>query len=105
MNTKLQFQNCTSCQQFIELSNIDHPQTKFGARSCFHICMLVILSKRGSLYDLTSCLSARSHVPSGKGVSVPGPMLLWGIAVPGGLCPGGSLKELKFIARAKMWNP
>ena len=34
----------------------------------------------GSLYDVTSCLAAWSHVPS-RGVSIPGPMFL----------PGGSL--------------
>ena len=44
----------------------------------------VILStgRRGSLYDVTSCLAAWYHVPS-MGVSVSGPMFLLG-----GLCPG-----------------
>ena len=36
----------------------------------------VCLSTGGSLYDVTSCLAASSHVPSGA--SVPGPMFLLG---------------------------
>ena len=39
----------------------------------------------GSLYDVTSCLVAWSHVPS-RGVSVSGPMFL-----RGGLCQGEPL--------------
>ena len=41
-----------------------------------------------SLYDVTSCLAAWSHVPSG-GFSVPGPMFLPAGLCLGGLCPGG----------------
>ena len=46
---------------------------------------------RGSLYDVTSCLAAWSHVPSGKGVFVPGPMFLLGVSVQEVLCLEGSL--------------
>ena len=63
---------------------------------------------RGSLYDVTSCLAAWSHVPSGcLGVFVSYPMFLpgrWlggslsrGVSVSGGLfrglCPGVSVQE------------
>ena len=50
-----------------------------------HVCYSVHRG-RGSLYDVTSCLVAWSHVPSG--VSVSGPMFL-----PGDLCPEGTLSE------------
>ena len=43
----------------------------------------------GSLYDVTSCLAAWSHVPSR--VSVSGSMFL-----PGGLCPGGVSVQRSF---------
>ena len=41
----------------------------------------VFLFGGGYLYDVTSCLAAWSHVPSGKGVSVPGPMFRGGVSV------------------------
>ena len=51
--------------------------------------MSVILSTgRGSLYDVTSYLAAWSHVPSGEGVSIPGPLFLLG-----NLCVGRSLSR------------
>ena len=51
---------------------------------------------RGSLYDVTSCLGAWSHVPSVGEVSVPGPMFLFGglcvgVSVQGGFCSAGSM--------------
>ena len=54
--------------------------TNRKGRLCFQKRVSVILF---TLYDVVSCLAARSHVPS-RGVSVPGPM-------SGGLYPGGSL--------------
>ena len=64
----------------------------------------VCLSTGGSLYDVTSCLAAWSHVPSRgplslapcsfQGVSVPGRMFfLGGFSVQGNLCPEGSLSR------------
>ena len=52
------------------------------------ICHILTVSVHGggSLYDVTSCLTAWFHVPYG-GVSVSGTMFLLG----GGLCPRGSL--------------
>ena len=50
------------------------------------IHLSVILYTGGSLYDVSSCLAAWYHVPSG-GVSVPSPMfLLDGVSVRG-RCP------------------
>ena len=46
---------------------------------------------RGERYDVTSRLAAWSHVPSGKGVFVPGPMFLLGVSVQEVLCLEGSL--------------
>ena len=52
----------------------------------------------GSLYDVTSCLAAWSHVPSG-GVSVSGPMFLLrgslsrGLALCSGVGVGGCLSR------------
>ena len=43
-------------------------QTKFGARYCFNMCLSV---HRGGVCMMS--LPVWSHVPSGKGVSVPGP--------------------------------
>ena len=39
----------------------------------------------GSMYDVTSCLAARSHVPSGGSLSLI-PCSFWGVFVHGGLC-------------------
>ena len=57
--------------------NIYRPQTKFGARQCFHRCLSV---RRESLYDVTSCLAAWSHDHSRGGVC-PGGVCVQGISV------------------------
>ena len=56
--------------------------------------MSVILSTgRGYLYDVTSYLAAWSHVPSGEGVSIPGPLFLLG-----SLCVGRSLSTSQGVS-------
>ena len=49
--------------------------------------MSVSLFTGGSLYDVTSCLTAWPQVPSGR------------CLCPGGLCPGASLSGGLFLAR------
>ena len=48
---------------------------------------------RGSSYDVTSCLGAWSHVPSGKGGLCLVPCSFWGVSVQGSLCQGDPPKE------------
>ena len=66
---------------------------------------LSFCSWEGSLYDVTSCLAAWSHVPSGVGVSVSGPMfLLGGLRETPGQRPPPLPRTLKSGQYTYYWN-
>ena len=54
-----------------------------------------LFSNAGSLYDVTSCLTAWSHVPSGRGVCARShvPVWMWVSVWKGDLLSGGSLSR------------
>ena len=61
---------------------------------------------RGSLYDVTSCLAAWSHVPWGGGVSVSSPMFLGVGSLPQVLCSfqGVSVSGTMFLPGGSPWQ-
>ena len=81
------------------IDDIPNGKREFFYRPVLGKVMFLLMSavlftgRRGSLYDVTSRLAARSHVPS-RGVSASGPMFLQGVSVSGPmLLPGVFLTE------------